>query len=138
MVTGQKLKVYERVGEAPPKPMNSVQEGVYYFRNMYSTLILELKKGKFRYWFRSDLRGPREPTYPLSGQYMTNGGAVILLHKEISQTNWTFMMFRGKPTLWRPGALRGWREDPRFSSYGVLYSTTDNPEEIWERKSMTK
>src|SRR6266481_6051715 len=38
-----------------PTPLSSVKEGVYYFKNMYSTTVLELKYGQFRYWFRSDM-----------------------------------------------------------------------------------
>src|SRR4051794_8631661 len=89
-----------------PVPFNSIKEGTYFLQNMYSTTILDLKDGRFRYWFRSDMRSPREPAYPLSGSYTTNGGNITLLHASIHETNWTFMTFEGNITLWRPSALK--------------------------------
>src|SRR5580765_4111390 len=96
--------------QTTPTPLMSVKEGVYAFNNLYSTTVIELKGGEFRYWFRSDMRSWREPDYPLVGSYTTNGGTVTLLHKEILQTNWTFMAYEGKTTLWRPSALKDWDE----------------------------
>ena len=119
--------------QSAPTPMTSIQEGVYYFQNMYSTTVLELKDGRFRYWFSSDMRGPREPTYPLSGKYAVNGGTVTLPHKQIYQTNWTFMTYERKATLWRPTAVRYWDDSKQIDPYGVLFPTTRKPEKIWER-----
>ena len=48
------------ISQTAPTPLKSVKEGVYYFQNMYSTTILELKGGQFRYWFSSDARSLRE------------------------------------------------------------------------------
>ena len=125
--------------QSAPTPLGSVKEGVYYFQNMYSTTILELKDGTFRYWFSSDAKGLRpEPTYPLSGKYATNGGTVTLPHKEVNQTNWTFMTFEGKATMWRPSALKYWDEGKQVDPWGVLYPTTEKPEAIWERKGFRK
>jgi hypothetical protein len=126
-------------GWIQPTPLHSATEGAYYFQNMYSTLILELKGGQFRYWFSSDVRGWwREPTYPLHGSYTTNGGTITLSQKEISQTNWTFMTYRGQPTLWRPSALTSWDEARILDPWGVLYPATEKVEEIWERKGFRK
>ncbi len=117
-----------------PAPLGSVKEGVYYFQNRYSSLILELKGGTFRYWFTSDVKMRDEPAYPLTGRYTTNGGTVTLPHKEIYQTNWTFKTYDGKPTLWRPSALEYWDDSKKVDAYGVLYPTTRKPEEIWDNK----
>jgi hypothetical protein len=125
-------------GQPEPTPLNSAKEGTYYSQNMYSTTVLELKDGRFRYWFSSDLRGPREPSYPLTGNYRTNGGTITLAHKEIYQTNWTFMTYEGKATLWRPTALNHWNETRKVDPWGVLYPTVEKSEVIWERKGFRK
>jgi hypothetical protein len=124
--------------EDGPVPLTPVKEGLYFLQNMYSSTILELKGGNFRYWFSSDLRSWHEPAYPLSGQYTTNGSTITLQHKAIFQTNWTFMTYRGKPTLWRPSALTYWESKKKVDGYGVLFPSADKPEEIWERKDGTK
>jgi hypothetical protein len=58
-------------------PMRRVEEGVYFFRNVFSTLILELAGGRYRYWFSTDVSGP-EPTYPRTGRYVVDGVIVRL------------------------------------------------------------
>lgn len=121
-----------------PTPLTSVKEGVYYFQNMYSTTVLELKDGQFRYWFRSDMRSWREPIYPVTGKYATNGGMVILPRDGIYQTNWTSMSYQGQTTLWRTAALKYWEEAKKADPWGVLYPTAEKPEEIWKREGFKK
>src|SRR5205823_3834142 len=87
----------------------------------------------------SDMRGLRgEPAYPLTGQYATKAGKVTLPNKEIGQTNWTFMAFQDKTTLWRPSAVQFWDKTKKVDPWGVLYATTDKPDEIWERKGFRR
>jgi len=62
--------------QSSPAPMSGVQEGVYFLDGMFQTTILELKDGKFRYWFSSDFRFAGQPSYPQSGKYSTNGATV--------------------------------------------------------------
>jgi hypothetical protein len=119
-------------GQTAPTPLRSVQEGVYFFQNNYSTTVLELMDGNFQYWFRSDVRRSSEPAYPLTGNYTTSGGVLTLPHKEIYETNWTCMSYDGKPTLWRPSALKYWEESKKIDPYGVLFLTTRKPGEIWD------
>src|SRR5436190_21862655 len=109
--------------DTKPTPLSSVKEGGYFQRNMFSTKILELTNGHFRYWLRSDMRTPWDPTYPLKGNYATNGGTVILLDTQVYETNWTFMSYLGQTTLWRPSALQEWHERGKIDPYGVLYPT---------------
>lgn len=114
-----------------PTPLPSVKEGVYFFQNMYSTTVLELKGGNFRYWFKSDVLMRNPPNYPVVGKYQANGGAVTLPHKDIYETNWTSMTYDGKVTLWRPSAVKYWEESKKIDAYGVLFPTDRKPESIW-------
>jgi hypothetical protein len=121
--------------QTAPTPLNSVKEGVYFFQNNYSTTVLELKDGNFRYWFSSDVVRKPEPHYPILGKYQANGGTVTLAHKDIYETNWTSMTYEGKPTLWRPSALKYWEESKKIDPYGVLFPTSQKPESIWDGNS---
>jgi len=115
-------------------PMAGVEEGVYFFKNGFSTLILELRDGQYRYWFSSDVGIDDEPAYPLIGQYSATGPVVHLEHKHwIVQDEWTFTRLNGQPTLWRPAAIKYWSTTPTLDSYGVLYPTKLKPEDIWRK-----
>jgi hypothetical protein len=115
------------------EPLNAVQDGVFFLHNMFSTTILELKGAKFRYWFKSDIEVYSRSLYPFTGDFQRDGGTVILLHKQIYETNWTFLTYKEQATLWRPAALKYWSERKRPDGYGVLYPTADKPEEMWTR-----
>jgi hypothetical protein len=65
--------------QTEPTPIKIAQEGVYFLDGMFQTTILELKDGKFRYWFSSDAKVMGEPNYPVSGKYTTNGGAITFV-----------------------------------------------------------
>ena len=120
--------------QSAPTPLGAVKDGVYFAQNHYSTCIIELRDGVFRYWFASDAKIIPEPTYPLSGKYTVKDGTVTLPHKDIYQQEWTFITFDRKVTLWRRAALAYWDETKKIDHYGVLFSTDRKPENIWERK----
>ena len=117
-----------------PVQLGQVKEGVYLVDNGYSTTIIELENGRFRYWFKSDVPMLPLSRYPLTGTYAVNGGTITLVHKDIYEQEWTFMMFEGKVTLWRPAALKYWKDSNAIDHYGVLFPTTGKPEEIWGKK----
>src|SRR5438128_2088562 len=70
----------------PLKP----QDGVFFTYTGYMTTVLELKKGHYRYWFESDVKSPKEPAYPLTGEYSILGGTITLKGPGLSQPTWTF------------------------------------------------
>jgi hypothetical protein len=159
--------------QSPPARIGTVKEGVYFLDGMFQTTILELKDGRFRFWFSSDAKTGGEPHYPVSGKYTTNGGTITFVALAASniwqsvprvKTNettgivettfrygnwdgttngtlftncfwstntWTFMNYNGKPTLWRPEALKSWEEKKELDGYGILLPTDKKPEEIW-------
>lgn len=86
----------------PAKP----QDGVFVTCTGYMITVLELKDGKFRYWFKSDARSLNEPKYPLSGEFKMTGNRIILKHEHISQKHWSFRKVDGFLTLWRPDAIK--------------------------------
>lgn len=73
----------------------------------YHTTVLELKDGKFRYWFSSDAV-LEELKYPLEGSYTTEGDKISLKHEKIypPQVDWTAKSVDGVLTLWRSDALK--------------------------------
>ena len=103
-------------------PMESPREGVFQFRNRaFSGLVLELRQGRFRYWFFSDVPCKDTPRYPVEGTYTTQGPVISLLHPHrLVQKKWIFLELDGKPSLWRPSALEYWVESEMLSAYGVL------------------
>jgi len=86
----------------------NIVEGVYYGGGA-STEIIELKNGRFRYWFESDVvgAGPPRSSYPFVGQYSVEGDVITLKHKDIDWPERIFRLANGKPSLWR---ARDWDE----------------------------
>lgn len=115
-------------------PMQNVEEGVFFFKDGYSTLILALAGGRYRYWFSSDITFGDEPTYPLTGRYVVDGVVVRLENSQPSmQDVWVFRKLNDQTTLWRPTAVEWWHTNRNFDSYGVLYPTKLKPEDIWQK-----
>jgi hypothetical protein len=114
-------------------PMQTVEEGVYYFDAGLSRLVLELSNGRYRFWFSSDGRSLHAPKYPLTGEYSAQGPTVRLLHKgeDPNEDIWTFRKIDGATTLWRPNAVKAWHEEKRFDRYGVLYKSDRPGNETW-------
>jgi hypothetical protein len=86
----------------------------------YSGEVLELRDGKFRYWFYSDVGTDKEPTYPLSGTYAVSGTTLTLDNKEIYKRERTIAVVNGVNVLWRSDGLKLWTDDKRIHPYSVL------------------
>ncbi|MGB0582302.1 MAG: lipocalin family protein [Limisphaerales bacterium] len=129
------------VVDAKPK------DGVFVTNTGYMMTVLELKDGKFRYWFKSDARSLSEPKYPLSGDYTVSGNRITLKHEQISQKQWTVRKVDGFLTLWRPDAIKmqdspkgylnkysfGIRNFQRCGTGSILV-LSDRPAEVaWEK-----
>jgi len=104
----------------------------------YSSTVLELKDGRFRYWFSSDVKTGHEPQYPLSGEYSVSGDTITLHNAQVSQNAWTFRTVECVLTLWRPDAIDYYNQEKGFHSYGILWSTDEPAEEAWAHRGYSK
>src|SRR5262245_19528277 len=98
-------------------------EGVYVMCKEvsgYSGETIELKDGRFRYWFYSDVVSGREPKYPLNGTYRVSGNTLILENDKISAPKRTIAVVNGVDVLWRKDGLELWEKDKRVHPYAVL------------------
>lgn len=109
--------------QPPPKITNErLAEGVYATPDEisgFSGTTLELKNGKFRYWFYSDVRTSDEPKYPITGKYEFQDGKLILNNK-LNQKVWFVDVVNNIPVLWRNDALKIWKQERKIYDYGVL------------------
>lgn len=105
--------------QAPAK----LVEGVYSMCDEvsgYSGEVVELKDGRFRYWFYSDVSTGREPEYPLSGAYRVAGDRLTLEHDRIFRKERTIAVLNGVDVLWRDDGLELWKKDRRIHPYSIL------------------
>lgn len=77
---------------------------------------LELKDGRFRYWFSSDVIHPNPPKYPIEGAYEFKGDQLVLS----SGKTYTVRTLQGTRTLWRPVAVDYWDHYQIIDVYGIL------------------
>jgi hypothetical protein len=113
------LLLQDKTAQAPPK----LADGVYSMCDEvsgYSGEIVELKDGKFRYWFYSDVLTGREPEYPLNGDYRISGTTLILDHKQIHSKERSIAVVNGINVLWREDGLKLWEKEKRIHPYAVL------------------
>jgi hypothetical protein len=100
-----------------------LQEGVYSMCEEvagYSGEVLELKDGKYRYWFYSDVGTDKEPTYPLSGAYRISGTTLTLDNDQIHKRDRSIAVVNGMDVLWRADGLKLWTDEKRIHPYAVL------------------
>jgi len=114
-----------------PKPQQAaaLREGTYQLCNEvsgYSRERLELKDGRFKYWFESDSKSGKEPTYPLSGTYTIDGNKLNLKHAKIHYCDRMIDKVNGIDVLWRDDGLALWKKDKRIHPYAVLIYSTDS------------
>jgi len=89
---------------------------------------IELKDGRFRYWYWSSTPKEKIPRYPLSGWYTVQGHTLTLEHKEIDENVRTFDTLNGTKVLWRESGLRAWTGDGTLQPESVLLRAGDVPE----------
>jgi hypothetical protein len=107
-------------GYLKPIPLS---EGVYQLGDEvfgFSGETLELRGGRFRYWFYTDVVTGREPTYPLSGSYSVWGDTLILHGPSIDDNRRTIAILNGVNVLWRDDGLSLWKKEKRVQPYAVL------------------
>src|SRR5205814_2008002 len=83
-----------------PGRSGALEEGLYGHVDPYNKEIVELRAGRFRYWFSSDAKSDSDPHYPLSGRYDFRDGVLSLQHQQIYQPKFRFRIFKGVATLW--------------------------------------
>ena len=90
-------------------------DGVFFTYGMHNQVI-ELKKGKFRYWFNSDAKG--SDVEGLEGAYKIEGNRVVLSHPKLFDlvANWEVLSIDGVVTLWRSDALK-FKEEGKIDLY---------------------
>ncbi len=86
----------------------------------FSGETLELKDGRFRYWFYSDVVTGNEPAFPLTGTYRIRGDTLTLSHSQVYEPTRTIARIGDTWVLWRDDALKLWDKDRRLHPYGVL------------------
>ncbi|WP_299465011.1 hypothetical protein [uncultured Gimesia sp.] len=113
----------------PPEISNDrLAEGVYATPDEisgFSGTTLELKDGKFRYWFYTDVVDPDEPgpEFPITGEYEFQDGQLQLKSNDVNQQRWHFDVLKGTPVLWRDDAYHIWKERQDIFPYGILIWT---------------
>ena len=113
------------------------QEGVFIMTAGGETILLELKKEHFRYWFSSNviIPGKKKPKYPLKGKYKIKGNAILIEHNHISQKEWTFRKINSTVTLWYPDAIEYYQKEKKLYDYGILRFTSKSAEKAWDDQS---
>ncbi len=123
------------------------EDGVFVTNTGYMMTVLELKDGRFRYWFKSDAGFRDQPKFPLAGTYSAKGNQITLTHDQVFQKHWTFRKVDGFLTLWRPDAIKmqnsakGYLKDYTFGiknfqrcGTGSILVLSDRPAEVaWEK-----
>jgi hypothetical protein len=82
----------------------------------FQSETLELKEGRFRYWFSSDAIAPNAPKYPIEGSYECKGDQLILS----SGKTYTIRSLKETNSLWRPTAVADWDNHQIIDVYGIL------------------
>lgn len=77
---------------------------------------IELKDGRFRYWFSGDVITENMRRYPIKGTYKTEGGQLKLS----SGTSYTFRQMGHVSTLWKPRAVQLWSDHQIIDFYGIF------------------
>jgi hypothetical protein len=116
LAAGSVVRAGDALSILPVKPQN----GVFVTSTGLMKTVIELKDGRFRYWFKSDARSSAEPAYPLEGAYSVEGNTIKLEHGKVSQKEWTFRSVDGIVSLWRPDALKIEADGTPFKDYFPL------------------
>lgn len=134
------LSAVAAADEVTPEPAQA-RNGVFFTYTGYMTTVLELKDGRFRYWFESDAKMMEEPAYPLTGEYSVSGDTITLKHEKVGQKQWAFRTLDGVVTLWRPDAIAQNKVTQatleylkRFGGGSILILTGKPADELWKHR----
>ena len=107
------------------------QDGVFVLSNGYQETIIELKKGKFRYWHSSDVVVAAPSSYPIAGKYTSNGASIKLLSDKVGpyHMNWTFKKINNTVTIWADFAIETYEKSKELHTYGILRLTSKTAEQ---------
>jgi hypothetical protein len=109
---------------------SSRMEGVYHLNTGFQFETLELRGGRFRYWFGTDY-GAETGDKPLAGTYSIEGSTLILQGAELHLGNRRILHPLGNLlALWRPFALEEWRSTGEINQYGIIVKLPHPPEKL--------
>jgi hypothetical protein len=96
-------------------------------------LALELRDGRFRYWFRSDHKTQNEPQYPVIGKYSLEGGTLVLMTSvKIHDTRWLLVSHAGRTGLFPASSFETIVERKESPHQRMLFRINDElAEEFW-------
>lgn len=108
----------------------ALPEGVYAFRNGYQSETLELRDGRFRYWFWTDY-GADNGDSPFEGTYSVEGSTLTLHRDDIYLGKQRIIHpIRGMDALWQPYALERWLSKGEINAYGVIARLPQPPDDL--------
>jgi len=102
----------------------SPEEGVYTSSRevfLFHAEVLELARGRFRYWFLSDIPSPDPVEWPITGKYRREGDRIYLETRHDLPHPRLIVEVSGTTCLLRDDAEQGWRQAKRtIFPYGWL------------------
>jgi hypothetical protein len=105
-------------------------DGVYMFCHdiqAWSGEVLELQKGRFRYWAWSDVMTKDRPEYPLAGKFSIRRSRLTLKHKLVPNPVRVITELNGVAVVWQKQGLKLWNEKHRMASAFILVRAFDPP-----------
>lgn len=124
----------KRTTKATGPAQIKTRNGVFVQSDDNASTLLELKDGKFRYWFDSDEFHKPRHMYPLSGDYSIEASK-LTLHNELipeSQSTWTFYKLNGNVTVWSQPALQHYQTQKKLAATGILEQTVQTADEAYK------
>ena len=105
-------------------------EGVYHMTGMYQSETIELRGGRFRYWYSTDT-APLRPDLPLEGTYTINDSKITLNRNDIILgKERIFRSFKGVDALWTSYALSLWYNKDEVNDLGILLRVVAPPDDL--------
>ena len=140
------LQTLSAPAEQPKIEVAAATDGVFVTYGMHN-IVLELKDGKFRYWFSSDAGSGEERGNPLEGTYTAEGDKLVLKHDKMIplEKNWTARSVDGLVTLWRSDAIGmlekgtldlsgpGYQRFPFVGAGSIIVPVQRTAEDAWNR-----
>jgi hypothetical protein len=90
----------------------------------YMGIALVIKSNEFKYWFYSDFKGPKEPTYPITGKLEIDADTIRLHPKgdaHLYDTSWHLVVFKGEICLLAERHMRSYRDGGKFADDRLLH-----------------